>query len=295
MKNILLSLCFLPSILLGADVALHIKLNTESALRGDTVDCTISLLNEGASSVSNLAVQVVFAAGLKFVSPTSEIGKFNPKTKLWTVTKLTPKQKINTLQGRIIVLGEGPLLVSAELLRMGEKDDDSAPGNQLLYEDDMAYTCISVPIVFCGTDNVNLTAEAFPGFEGYQWKYEGEAIAGATKRQLRITKEGRYSCTAKNTTFSFPVVVEKAPAFSIELGRSKSVCAGDRIRMTVVPTGGTKPFNYSWTNDKGHNLSKALKAGQNLTIMATVRDARGCIAKDTVDVKVKNCREKLRK
>ena len=290
-KNTLLLLFFSPTLLFSADLALHIKTDKESALRGDTVACTIFLMNEGRSDVGNIAVQVVLGSGLKLLAPRADVGTYDSKSNLWSASKIGKDQAIGTLTGSILVLGEGPLLISAEVLRMAEPDDDSAAGNHLLYEDDIAYTCISVPIVFCGTDNIDLTAEAYPGFEGYQWKYEGQDIPNATERRLRITKTGKYSCTAKNTTFSFPVVVEKAPAFSIELGEAQTVCAGERLRMTVIPTGGTKPFRYSWSNDKGHDLKKSLYAGQELTLKATVTDARGCVAKDEVKVDVVKCKE----
>ena len=66
---------------------------------------------------------------------------------------------------------------------------------------------------FCPGDAVQLTLGLTPGFEAYQWRKDGQVIAGATSHELSVTTLGTYDARIKrNGQWSYwspePVVVK---------------------------------------------------------------------------------------
>jgi hypothetical protein len=272
----------------AADLSLEIKVNKHEVEKGDTVVATIYLNNDDHQLVPDCKVQIALGAGIKAIMTTASQGKFDATHNIWSLQKSN-----GLLIMHLIVNEEGPLILQAEIISSLESDPDSTPGNHKMGEDDLAYDYISVPVQFCGNDIINLSAEAFDGFTGYQWFRDNLKIEGATNRKVEITKVGRYTCTVKESLTgskaSFPVVVRQLPAINLELGKVQQVCAGETLKIKAKPTNGKAPYTYSWENDKGLDLQKALKVNANVLVNVTVTDNNGCKAKDSVMVKVIAC------
>jgi hypothetical protein len=285
---ILILLIFSFNSLSAADLSLEIKVNKHEVEKGDTVVATIFLNNDDHLLVPDCKIQIALGEGIKVIMTTASQGKFDGIQKIWSLQKSN-----GLLIMHLVVNEEGPLILQAEIVSSSELDPDSTPNNHKMGEDDLAYDYISVPVQFCGNDVIKLSAEAFDGFTGYQWFCDNVKIEGATNRKVEINKVGRYTCTVKEsvagTKASFPVLVRQLPAINLELGKVQQVCAGETLKIKAKPTNGKAPYNYSWENDKGLDLQKALKVNANVLVNVTVTDSNGCKAKDSVMVKVIAC------
>jgi hypothetical protein len=286
--KILIFLIFSFNYLNAADLSLEIKVNKHEVEKGDTVVATIYLNNDDHLLVPDCKVQIALGEGIKVIMTTASQGKFDGINKIWSLQKSN-----GLLIMHLVVNEEGPLILQAEIVSSSEIDPDSTPGNHKMGEDDLAYDYISVPVQFCGNDVIKLSAEAFDGFTGYQWFRDNLKIEGATNRKVEINKVGRYTCTVNESISgskaSFPVLVRQLPAINLELGKVQQVCAGETLKIKAKPTNGKAPYSYSWENDKGLDLQKALKVNANVMVNVTVTDSNGCKAKDHVMVKVIAC------
>jgi Domain of unknown function DUF11 len=273
----------------ASDLSLQIKVSTHEVEKGDTVVANIFLNNDDHLLVPDCKVQVLFGAGIKLILNTASQGKFDATKGIWSLQKSN-----GLLIVHLVVSEEGPLIFQAEIISSAETDPDSTPGNHKMGEDDLVFDYVSVPVQFCGNDMINLSAEAFDGFTGYQWYRDGLKIEGATTRKVEITKVGRYTCKVNEglsgNNASFPVIVRQLPQILLELGKVQQVCAGETLKIKAKPTNGKAPYSYSWENDKGLDLQKSLKANSNVKVNVTVTDSLGCKAKDSVMVKVITCK-----
>jgi hypothetical protein len=272
----------------ASDLSLEIKVNKHEVEKGDTVVATIFLNNDDHLLVPDCKVQVVFGAGIKPIMTTASQGKFDAIRGIWSLQKSN-----GLLIVHMVVSEEGPLIFQAEIISSAETDPDSTPGNQKMGENDLVFDYVSVPVQFCGNAIINLSAEAFDGFTGYQWFRDGLKMEGSNTRKVEITKVGRYTCKVNEglsgNNASFPVIVRQMSQIHLELGKVQQVCAGETLKIKAKPTNGVAPYSYSWENDKGLDLQKSLKVNSNVLVNVTVTDSLGCKAKDSVMVKVIAC------
>ena len=114
----------------------------------------------------------------------------------------------------------------------------------------------------------------------YLWSPGGattSAIAGLCIGNYTITVTDSKGCTGTSSvTITAPVLLN--PNLSSTSTSCFGVCDGS---VSSVPTGGTSPFTYSWSNGCTTSVCSALCAG-NYTLV--LRDANGCVATNTVTV-----------
>ena len=127
---------------------------------------------------------------------------------------------------------------------------------------------------FCEGGNVTLSAPVgYYGFE-YQWKKDGDDIAGATSSTFEATESGSYtcevsipnSCAATSNTIS--VNVESAPQVTVTADGPLEFCEGESVTLTSSP--GTE---YAWNNGE---TTQSISTDAPGPYAVTVTNAGGC-------------------
>jgi len=135
----------------------------------------------------------------------------------------------------------------------------------------------------CGNSDgsATVTASGGTGALTYNWSPSGGTNASASNLAA-----GSYTCTvtdANGCSHQVTATVSNIGAPSVTASNVNEKCFGDSTgSATVVATGGTGPYTYSWAPTGGTNASATgLTSG---TYTCTVTDSKGCITIDTVTV-----------
>ena len=147
-------------------------------------------------------------------------------------------------------------------------------------------------ILTCMVTSVTATAVVDGGRPpcNVAWTNEAGELLG-TCATLVVAESGTYTVTATGAngcSDSACVVVAQdiAPPI-VDLGPNPTLtCAEPGVMLSAVPTGGTGPFAYLWTNDCGETIGTG--SGLHVTspgwYSVTVTGANGCTAVDSVTV-----------
>jgi uncharacterized repeat protein (TIGR01451 family) len=117
------------------DLELEKTVDVTDANVGDQVTYTLTLVNQGPSSATGVAVEEQLPAGLSFDSATASAGAYDPGTGLWTVGNLGVDAPV-TLQIVATITAAGPVLNAAQVDAADQPDVDSTPSNDDGTEDD---------------------------------------------------------------------------------------------------------------------------------------------------------------
>lgn len=105
-----------------------------------------------------------------------------------------------------------------------------------------------------------------------------------------LTVTDNSSCIQRDTVRIFI-----NPPITITAGTDAYRCIGSNVQLNSVATGGTPPFNYSWTTSPSANLNSSTTAGplvqniqQNTTLIVTAIDQNSCFNSDTIRIFVSN-------
>jgi len=188
---------------LYAQSDLSIQINNPSSipLPGDSINLSIIIHNEGATTTNNIEVAITLPAGISYLSHSTELGKYDFNTGIWKIEEIAASTaKIEMiLKVKINPNTEGMHYVSSEVIAIDEKtyDIDSKPNNRLmqgaLFEDDTKLTCITVPAFYEKNQPIKMAIYAIEGFEYYEWSKDGIIIPNATKSQYIATSIGNYT------------------------------------------------------------------------------------------------------
>jgi predicted esterase/fibronectin type 3 domain-containing protein len=141
---------------------------------------------------------------------------------------------------------------------------------------------------FCPGDAVKVTLGLTPGFEGYEWRKDGQVIAGATKHELPVTSFGVYDARIKRDgQWSYwspqPVVVKvkeetQTPAPVLAQAHSGAIPSPDGRGYTVLelPEGYA---SYAWKQVGSSAVvgnESTLKVTTPGQYVATVTEEFGC-------------------
>lgn len=124
-----------------------------------------------------------------------------------------------------------------------------------------------------GGSNGTATANASGGTAPYDYTWSN----GQTGNVISNLPMGAYTVTVTDNTgitASKSLVITQPPLLGATLNGQPQICtvAPDGF-VYVIPTGGTPPHTYSWSNGKATQLNNYLSAN-NYTV--TVTDTRGC-------------------
>ncbi len=112
------------------------------------------------------------------------------------------------------------------------------------------------PLIFCTGGSVTLNANAGSGFT-YQWKKNGNLIAGAAASSYVAASTGTYKAIVTNSTgcskASAGIAVTGPPSATITAGGPLSFCAGDSVTLTASNGAG---YSWQWKRN-GANINGA--------------------------------------
>ncbi len=183
------------------DLSLKKTVNKSIVALNEKVTFTLKVFNEGTVKATGVEVTDSLAsASFAYVAGSARpLGvNFNETTKVWRVGDLNPGDSA-TLTFEAILTADGVSFNKAEITKTNEKDRDSTPGNNSLDEDDLAQECVSVPMKFCNTDQIEVTITAPANYGSYKW-YRAESataepilIPTATANAYSATRPGYYT------------------------------------------------------------------------------------------------------
>jgi hypothetical protein len=112
---------------------------------------------------------------------------------------------------------------------------------------------------------------------------------GGTTQDLSNLGEGTYNVTVSNSSgctevasFNLQNLCDLSTTYTISPGLP--FCPGETVTLTLIPTGGTPPYSYLWTNG-ATTQSITFVAGGVITVDGAVMDANDCIAQVFIHLK----------
>ncbi len=245
---------FTSSFVFGAtvDLALSQTVSNGSPILGGQVKYTVSLINQGNTTASNIVVEdVVPKDGMNAIVGTASLGtwSYNSTSGIgtWTVVSLAPNQTV-TLEIVGNAIGRGVYFNIAEIKTSPDTDIDSVPGNSLLFEDDTATSCFTVPILwFQGDEYLVEVPSPFSYGTGITWFRDLVPITPLSVEatvnpngSLIIKAPGSYTFSTTLTTCPAsgccPILVQQGPIFDLALRKtsvSTSLIAGSQITFSI--------------------------------------------------------------
>jgi gliding motility-associated-like protein len=125
---------------------------------------------------------------------------------------------------------------------------------------------------------INLTANGGTGAFNFVWSN------GETTEDIQQLTIGNYivsitdanGCSSSNT-----INITQPTALAVTETHKDFACASNPGKIQVTTTGGTTPYQYTWTNGATSATINNLNSG---TYTATITDANGCIATQSVNI-----------
>jgi hypothetical protein len=236
------------------DLSVGVRVNIDTANIGASRTFTVTVYNEGKTTVTGVNLSTVFTAGLTSVVGTTATGSYAANN--WNIGVISAATDSVMLTLTVTASGESVQTLTAQITAMVEADGDSSPNNNDLKEDDLKIGCLSVPIYYCGGSTINLTATAAAGMS-YQWYRDGVLIVGQTAQTYTITAVGSYSYTATSgslgscaASLCCPIIVRFVPSPSLTT-TAVSICNGSSTDLALRVTDdnattGTTTFTQRW-------------------------------------------------
>ena len=142
---------------------------------------------------------------------------------------------------------------------------------------------ISTTPVLCNAGNTgSATVVAANGTPGYTYSWAPSGGSAATATGLTA---GNYTCTitdANGCVITSSITVTQPTAIALTTSFVQSTCGSANGQASVVATGGTPTYTYSWNPTGGTGATATGLLAQGYTV--TVTDANGCVATATVNV-----------
>jgi gliding motility-associated-like protein len=248
--------------------------NTATTLSPGVYSVTITRIDNGCSASAQFAVTQDITAPvavlntdlntLTCTNPTANLIAFGADQYTWSINSTTPSN--NTAQAT----ASGIYTVTATSAGNG----CTASSTILIGQDVQPPSATAIVTnVGCNgalTGSVNLSVNVANAT--YLWNTNSQS------EDLSSVGTGSYTCTitgANGCTSSISVIVEQNSPISATFDVYNVRCnGGNDGRIRPIPTGGTQPYTYSWSNGPlvGDNLN--LTAA---TYTVTITDAAGCI------------------
>ena len=234
-------LTFLMPTFLAAqnDLAVGVRVNIDTALISASRTFTVTVYNEGHTTVTGVHLSTVFAAGLGSITSSTATGSYAAND--WNIGTISAATDSVMLTLTTTVTGEGVQTLTAQIAAMVEADGDSSPNNNSFIEDDLKIGCLSVPIYYCDGATIDLTATATAGMT-YEWYKDGVLITGATSQTYNIAAIGSYTYTATSGSLGTcsgstccPIIVRYLPTPNLAT-TPVSICNGSSTDLTARVT-----------------------------------------------------------
>jgi hypothetical protein len=180
-----------------------------------------------------------------------------------------------------------PLATTTYIVTLTDQKGCFAKDTMTLTIWDLPITKLGIDTAICiGQQSILLDAKTTggTGIYTYQWsdnkttKTRLESPMVATN--YRVTATDTHNCYA---TSSRLVEIYRLP--KLQTTKDTTICVGTILELSTSPSAGNAPFTYAWSNLVNTATQKVQTAAATNYII-TVTDSKGCLAKDTVKVKV---------
>ncbi len=153
---------------------------------------------------------------------------------------------------------------------------------------------ISGPNALCSGTSIVLSSTVSGGIGvcNYQWESSPDnlnwtELPGETNSTLSITNQIvdtyyrlKYTCSGNSfcpEPYSDSHFVSASSSLSVDIDYSGTLCLEDNTELTAVVTGGTAPFQYSWTGPNSiSGSSQMINIPESGNYSVTVTDSQGC-------------------
>ncbi|MBC7409168.1 MAG: DUF11 domain-containing protein [Arcicella sp.] len=267
-----------------ADLSLRKTVNKTEVNIGDEVQYTITVLNSGPNTATNVEIKDKLPVGLTYISSSTLIESAGVLTGLaasiakGATAVFTFKAKVNT-PGKITNL--------AEVTKSDQKDPNSTPGNASVKhedDDDSIYinstpVCnIEKPTIACGCTlkticlggEVTLTASGCVGSAEYVWSNGGStnSITVSPKtNQTYVVYCKKDSCKSESSNaVEVKVIIVDSPLLSASPSK---ICAGESITLTASGCSGVVEWQTS-----------PKQTGPQITVKPTVSETYKAVCKE---------------
>ena len=147
------------------------------------------------------------------------------------------------------------------------------------------------PATLCDVDTRQLVGPA--GFASYLWS------TGATTRNINVSQADTYwvvCTTADGCRYRDTIVIGSNPKPNVSAGNDTTGCINTLIQLTATGSLGTPPYSYKWRRigaglpaiDNDTSRTPNVNPANNTDYEVTLTDSSGCVAKDTVKVRIIN-------
>lgn len=127
-----------------ADLSVTKTVDDDTPNRGQNVTFTITVINSGPASATNVEISDPLPAGMTFVSATASVGSYNAQSGVWTLGTLA-NNGAATLQIVATVDSSGRKINAAQVSRSDQFDPDSRPNDSDESQDDQASVRVQPP------------------------------------------------------------------------------------------------------------------------------------------------------
>ncbi|MGR3810436.1 hypothetical protein [Jiulongibacter sp. NS-SX5] len=217
-------------VLMAQDIDLAIRQDINNGIPelNENITYSVYLVNEGSNTATDIIVESYTPFGaLGNITLSAENGTVSYDggngTVTWNVTSLAANDSIRLdISGD--VLARGVFFNVAQVTAANENDTDSDPNDYQLFEDDIASTCFSVPILWYPGDEYTVSIPApYNTGSGITWYKDGvdvtdPSVTGASVNPdstLLIASPGDYtfetSVSTCPATGCCAIIIEQGP------------------------------------------------------------------------------------
>jgi gliding motility-associated-like protein len=167
-------------------------------------------------------------------------------------------------------------------------DKNSCSATQLISVEEKTILDFSAQVsdIKCyGANEGSITTEIKGGAYPYTYVWTGAGNFISDKNNINNLKSGVYNVTVADkqgckVQKSYTITTPSSQLF-LTVNGTATVCFGEKGNAQAFATGGTPPFDFTWSNgQKSQNLDKVVAGNY----FVSVSDAKGCIRKDSVKI-----------
>ena len=221
------------------NLSVGVTVDIDTANIGASRTLTVTVYNQGGTTVTGVHLSTVFTSGLTAISGTTSAGTYAAND--WNIGTISAATASVTLTRTTTASTESVQTLTAQISAMNETDGDSSPNNNDLKKDDLKVGCLSVPIYYCDGATINLTATATAGMT-YQWYKNGTLILSESNQTYTITAIGSYTYTATSGSLGTcsgstccPIIVRYVPTPALST-TPVTICTGSSTDLTLQVT-----------------------------------------------------------
>ena len=142
----------------------------------------------------------------------------------------------------------------------------------------------------CAGSSLELQANATGGTGPYTYSWSNGLGTGPIKTVSPLDTT-TYTVTATDALGCEDVqsiTINVNPALGLTIEGGANVCFGSAAVITAIPSGGTGPYTYQWSDDLGTEASQTVTPSSEETYAVTVTDLVGCTIADSITISVGN-------